>query len=146
MLRCVDAKWILAKGSDYPGGVGPWGFDKALPQLRGITVKNLGSKHGGEPGDVALGFFKPIEGGDGERWIMITNALADSTGTAGPCAQRITLNLVLKEGQTIQKVNRLNGKLEQAELKKVGEAGRYLLELSIPGGTGELLHLRLSPH
>jgi hypothetical protein len=145
MLRCVDAKWILAKGSEYPWGVAPWGFDKAFPQLRGIVVKNLGSKHRGEPGDVAIGFFKPLEGGDGERWIMITNALADSTGTAGACAQRITLNLMLKEGQTIEKVNRLNGKLEPADLKKVGEAGRNLLELIIPGGTGELLHLRLSP-
>ena len=143
-LRCTDARWILGKSSEYPWGVGPWQFDKDMPQLRGITVKNLGAKHDGEQGDVALGFFKPLEGGDGERWIMVTNALADPTGTAAACTQKITLNLVLKVGETLEKVNRLNGKLEQPQLKKVGEAGRYLMELDLPGGTGELLRIRLS--
>jgi hypothetical protein len=138
-LRCVDAKWILGEKSEYPWGVGPWKFDKEFAQLRGFTVKNLGTKHEGKNGDVALGFFKALEGGDGERWVMVTNALADRTATAKACLQRITLNVFLKEGETIQKVNRGNGKLEPAELKKVGEAGRYLLELDLPGGTGELL-------
>jgi hypothetical protein len=36
----------------------------------------------------------------------------------------------------------VSGKIEQPELKKVGEAGRYLLELDLPGGTGELLCIR----
>jgi hypothetical protein len=110
-LRCVDARWVLGKGSEYPWGVGPWQFDKELPQIRGIGVENSGKKHGGEKGDVALGFFKAIEGGDGERWIMVTNALTDPTGSAAACAQKITLNLVLKEGETVWKVNRRDGKL-----------------------------------
>jgi hypothetical protein len=150
-LRCVNAQWVLGKNSEYPWGVGPWQFDKDLPQIRGITVKNIGSKHGGEPGDVAIGFFRPIEGGDGAggagnaRWIMVTNALADPTGTAAASAQKVTLNLVLKQDEKIQRVNRANGRLEEPELKKVGEAGRYLLELDLPGGTGELLCFQTSP-
>jgi hypothetical protein len=141
-LRCVDARWILGKGSEYPWGVSPWQFDKDLPELRGIAVHNAGKINGGENGDVAIGFFKPLEGGDGERWIMITNALNAPTGSAAACAQTITLNLVLGDGQTIVKVNRTNGKLEQPELKKVGEAGRGLLELNLPGGTGDILCIR----
>jgi hypothetical protein len=49
---------------------------------------------------------------------------------------------MLGDGQTIVKVNRTNGKLEQPELKKVGEAGRCLLELKLPGGTGDILCIR----
>jgi len=75
---------------------------------------------------------------------MVTNALNDPTGSAAQCAQKITLNLVLGEGQIVQKVNRTNGKLEQPELKKIGEAGRCLLELNLPGGTGDLLCIRKS--
>jgi hypothetical protein len=144
-LRCVDAKWIVSKGGEYPWGVSPWAFDKNLPELRGISVKNLGTKHGGEAGDVAIGFFNALEPGhEDERWLMVTNALADATGTAEACTQRITLNLVLKDGQTIHLANRTTGKLQQPDLKQIGQSNRYLLDLTIPGGTGELLCLRRS--
>jgi len=53
--------------------------------------------------------------------------------------QKITLNVVLTPGTTIQKVNRVTGKLETPDLKHVGEANRYLLDLDLPGGTGDLL-------
>jgi hypothetical protein len=148
-IRCVDARWVLGEGSQYPWGVEPWRFDKNLSQLRGISVKNLGKVHDGKAGDVALGFFNPIEGGATReriprRWIMVTNALADRAADAAACTQKVTLNLVLGDGQSVQIVNRRNGKLERPALKKVGEAGRYLLELDLPGGTGELLCLRAS--
>ena len=97
--------------------------------------------HNGEAGDAAIGFFKPVEGGEGERWVMVTNALTDRAGDAAACSQQITLNFVLKEGETIQKVSRTNGKLEPVVLKKVGEAGRSLLVLDLAGGTGDLLCL-----
>ena len=87
-LHCVDARWILGKGSEYPWGVSPWQFDKDLSQLRGISVKNMGKKLGGESGDVALGFFQSLEGGENERWIMVTNALSDPTGTAAAVRRR----------------------------------------------------------
>jgi len=136
-LRCVDARWVLGKSSEYPWDVPPWAFDKDFPEFRGLTVKNPGKVHAGEPGDVALGFFNPIEGPDNERWLMVTNALTDRSATS--CQQTITLNVFLKAGQTVEKVNRITGKLEPAKLKKVGEAGRYLLELDLSGGTGDLL-------
>jgi hypothetical protein len=143
-LRCVDARWVLGKGSEYPWGVQPWQFDKDLPQLRGITIKNLGKVREGEPGDVAIGVFRPLEGDPNERWIMVTNALTDPH--AAECAQTITLNLVLKDGETIRKVNRANGTPEVVHLKQIGEAGRSLLELELPGGTGDLLCLTTVAH
>src|SRR5207248_993120 len=120
----------------------PWTFDNDLPQLRGITVKNLGKTNHGENGDVAIGFFKPLEGPGEERWLMITNALADRAANAAQCTQKIVLNLVVKQGTTVQKANRTNGKLEAAALKKVGEADRYLLELELTGGSGDLICLK----
>ena len=60
-------------------------------------------------------------------------------------AQKVTLNLMIKPWMTIQKVNRVNGKLETPEMKKAGEeAGRFLLELDLPGGTGELICITTS--
>ncbi len=143
-LRCVDARWILAKGSEYPWGVAPWQFDKDLPQLRGISVKNLGKIHDGESGDVAIGFFKPLQGDEDQHWMMITNALADRAADAEQCTQKITLNLVLKDA-TIQKVNRATGKLEPVTMKQVGESDRYLLDLDLAGGTGDLLCVKSQP-
>jgi hypothetical protein len=144
-LRCVDAKWILGKGSEYPWGVAPWQFDKDLPQLRGIAVKSQSKFNKGEVGDVALGFFKPLEGSENQRWIMLTNALVDRNAASNLCRQTITLNLVLDNGATVQKVNRQTGKLEKPRLQKVGEADRYLLDLDLPGGTGDLLCITTSP-
>ena len=143
-LRCVRTAWILGKGSEYPWGVAPWKYDaEKWSELRGIAVKNLSALKGGEGGDVALGFFQPLQSsGAEERWIMVTNALNDRNATAAQAAQQITLNVLLKEGQTLHAANRATGKLELAKLKKVGEAGRYLLELDLPGGTGELLCLK----
>jgi hypothetical protein len=141
-LRCTDARWIVGKGSEYPWGVAPWQFDKELPQLRGITVDNASKKNNGQPGDVALGFFKPLEEGKSERWVMVTNALVDKTAASNLCGQKITLNLVLDNGAKVQRVNRITGELETPKMKKVGEADRYLLELDLPGGTGDLLCIK----
>jgi hypothetical protein len=142
-LRCVDAQWILGKGSEYPWGVGPWKYDEKLPQLRGFKVDNLSQKNKGQEGDVALGLFKPLDGKERERWIMVTNALTDPIAASNLCTQKITLNLVLDKGAKIQKVNRATGKLETPKLKKVGEADRALLELELPGGTGDLICITL---
>lgn len=142
-LRCVDAQWLLGKGGNYPWGVGPWKFDRDRPELRGIEVKNVGKTHGGEVGDVAIGLFKPLDGTDGQHWLMVTNALADRNASAAECAQRVTLNVVLVDGQTIRMVSRKDGGLiEPPGMKKVGEAGRRLIEMDLPGGTGELLCVR----
>jgi len=140
-VKCVDARWVLGKGSEYPWGVAPWKFDADHPELRGITVKNCGKIHDGASSDVAVSFFEPLEPNGNQRWIMVTNVLADPSASAGECAQKITLNFVLSEGQTLHVVNRATGKLEPAKLDKVGEAGRCLLELELPGGTGDLLLL-----
>jgi hypothetical protein len=138
-LRCVDTSWILGKDSQYPWGVPPWKFNDDVPQLRGITVKNTSKLKNGEAGDVAVGVFHVLEGADNQRWFMITNALADRNSSAVGATQKIILNVVLKPGTTLQKVNRVNGKLETPELKQVGETNRYLVELDLPGGTGDLL-------
>jgi len=143
-LRCTDARWILGKGSEYPWGVQPWKFDKDFSELRGITVTNPGKIHDSAPGDATIGFFRRLEGNENERWLMITNALTDPKANAATCTQKITLNLFLKQGQTVQRVNRSNGKLEPATLKKAGEEGRNLLELDLPGGTGDLICLKQS--
>ncbi len=141
-LRCVETRWIVRQGGHYPWGVGPWQYDKTFPQLRGIAVENLGQKNNAKSGDVALGFFKPLEAHENEHWFMVTNALADPTGSAEACRQKITLNLVLDPGDAVQIVNRITGKLEPAALKPIGNSGRNLLDLDLPGGTGDLICLR----
>lgn len=138
-LRCMDAQWLLGEGSEYPWGVNPWKYDARLPQLRGISAKNLGTLRGGKPGDVAIGFLNPIEGGEGERWIMVTNALTDRDASAAAARQTVTLNIVLAPGQALQRVNRKTAKLEKPAMRKVGESGRYLVDLDLSGGTGDLL-------
>jgi hypothetical protein len=144
-LRCTDARWIKSPKSEYPWGVAPWSYDKdQFPQLRGITIKNNSKLLNGDPGDATLGFFKPLVGDKSEKWIMVTNALTDRNADASQAAQTITLNLILKDSDKLQKVNRLTGKLEPAPLKKVGEIGRCLLDLDLPGGTGDLLCLTTS--
>jgi hypothetical protein len=143
-LRCVDTSWILGKGSEYPWGVAPWKFNSDVPQLRGIMVKNTSKLKGGEAGDVAVGVFHPLEGSENEWWIMITNALTDRHASADGATQKVILNLVLKPGTTLQKVNRVNGKLETPEMKRVGETNRNLVELDLPGGTGELICISTS--
>ena len=143
-LRCIKTAWVLGKGSEYPWGVGPWKYDaEKWPELRGIAVKNLSALKSGEAGDVALGFFQRLQPASGdERWIMLTNALNDRNATAAQASQRVSLNVLLKNGQSLHLANRVTGKLQPAELKKVGEAGRYLLDLDLAGGTGELLCLK----
>ena len=68
--------------------------------LRAVSAQNLGTKNGGNPGDVYVGFFNPLltSYGDpaGTAYFMVTNALGaylqDPTLLVGDCTQQITLD------------------------------------------------------
>ena len=73
---------------EAPNSYTDWAANRNDPYLRGWVVANKGTRNGGQPGDVILAWFKPLdEGFDGpnytnEVYLMVVNALTDPTGTA----------------------------------------------------------------
>jgi hypothetical protein len=152
-LKSVDVRFV--RGQHREGGktvdnplpvdVQAWQYNVNDPFIRGFTVENIGTKNDKLKGDLVIGWFKPLEMPAGaepnrEIYFMITNGLCDRTAIAAGCRQRITVNLhFLDTGITsLQRLSRLTGKVEQVELKPVGEAGRHLLTFELDGGTGDL--------
>lgn len=127
-----------------PGGTNPntdWVADRNDPYLRGWVVTNTGTKNNGQPGDVILAWFKPLdETFDGpmfsnEIYLMVVNGLTDPTGTAADCTQEIKLNF-LDTFSTLEFLNPLTGNLESQVLPVVST--RRQLTLNLAGGDAVL--------
>lgn len=127
-----------------PGGTNPntdWVADRNDPYLRGWVVTNIGTKNNGQPGDVILAWFKPLdETFDGpmfanEIYLMVVNGLTDPTGTAADCAQEIKLNF-LDNFTTLEFLNPLTGVVESQALPVVST--RRQLTLNLNGGDAAL--------
>jgi hypothetical protein len=122
-----------------------WQSNKYDPYLRGWTVTNLGTKNidpatGAKlPGDVFLSWFKPLdESFDGpnftdERYMILLNALADPTGSAADCTQKIRLNF-LSTMPGIQVLDPDTGAVENINVPVDPATGRKLWDVTLGGG------------
>lgn len=118
--------------------------------LSSLSAVNLGTKNGGNPGDLYVGFFNPLLASDGdpagEAYFMVTNALGaylqDPTGLVSEYQQSVTLNFDFgTSGVTsLQRLRRSDGQLEILPLTRVsgGNGNLYQLMFTLDGGTGDL--------
>ncbi len=121
-----------------------WKYRENDPYIRGFAVKNLGSRNDGLRGNLYVGWFKPLEGGD-EIYLMITNGLVDRNSTGAECRQRVSVNLHFEKSgiSGVQRLSRETGKTEDVELVKIAkDPGRFVMNLDLNGGTGDLLKFK----
>jgi hypothetical protein len=118
-----------------------WAPNRNDPYLRGWAVANTGTKNNGQPGDVLISWFRPLdESFDGpdytnETYVMVVNGLTDPTGTAADCSQRITLNFA-SNLTAIEILNPLTG-LAEVQLLPLSNGSRQLV-LNLNGGDAAL--------
>jgi hypothetical protein len=148
-LLSTDLRMIMGRNSSGVVNSTPTGVTAGLtgadPYLTGITVTNNGSKNNGQPGDVIVGFLKPLhETFDGsnytnEKYFMITNGLSDSAGSAVETRQtlHITFNFGSSGINSLQRLSRNTGLVEVVPLVSDG-GSLYHLDLVLDGGTGDL--------
>ena len=134
-----------------PGGLLPdpqdasyteWAYQRNDPYLtNNWTVINKGAKNNGQPGDVIISWFKPLdEAFDGpsftnELYMMVVNGLTDPSGSATDCLQEITLNFT--SGVTaLDMLNPLTGAVQTQPLTLTN--GLRQLVLNLNGGDGVL--------
>ena len=137
----------IKQGPNSDSGHDIAAFDNtAVAYLDDMTVANLGSKNGSQPGDVLVGTFEVLdEDFDGpaysdEVYFMVVNGLSDPCGTASETQQQITLNFDFGGIATInslQRVDRDSGAIEPVALVPDG-GNTYHLDLTLDGGTGDL--------
>ncbi len=127
-----------------PTGTNPntdWVADRNDPYLRGWVVTNTGTKNNGQPGDVILSWFKPLdESFDGtdhtnQVYLMVVNGLTATNGTATDCAQEIKLNF-LNTFTTLDLLDPVTGQLTNVALPIVNT--RRQLTLNLNGGDAVL--------
>lgn len=115
--------------------------------LGSVVAQNPGTKNGGQPGDVYVGFFNPLLAsyGDpaGTAYFMVTNALGaylqDATLTPADCAQQITLDFDFGSStvNSLQRLRRSDGQVEVVPLSYIS-GNKYRLLFDLEGGTGDL--------
>jgi hypothetical protein len=130
-----------------PGNVNPntdWVADRNDPYLRGWVVTNTGTKNNGQPGDVIIAWFKPLDesfdgpGYTNEVYFMVVNGLTDTNGTAADCSQQIKLNF-LDTFSAVEMVNPLTG-VAQMQVPSI-VSGRRQLVLNLNGGDAALFKI-----
>jgi hypothetical protein len=148
-LLSTNVRMIMGRNSSGVANPTPAGVTSGLTNadsyMTGITVTNIGSKNNGQPGDVIVGFFKPLhETFDGsnytdQKYFMITNGLSDPSGTAAQTRQQIRVNFNFGTSgiTSLQRVRRSDGKCETVNLLSDG-GSLYHLDLTLDGGTGDL--------
>ena len=115
------------------------------PYMTAIKATNLGTRHDGSPGDVIVGYFKPLDasftnpGHEDDIYFMIVNGLSSRNGSAADCSQKIRLDFDFG-GSRIDNLLRLSrdtGEVEEVSLIHDG-GSLYHLDLTLDGGTGDL--------
>jgi hypothetical protein len=158
LVRLVSTDLRMVMGQDSSGTTNDTPSDITTgissvtgSYLTGVSVMNLGSKNGGKPGDVIIGFFKPLsEVLDGsyytnQQYFMVTNALVDGPGTASSSSTanatqqkiQLTFNFGSSGITSLQRLSRTTGQVETVSLVSDG-GGVYHLDLTLDGGTGDL--------
>jgi hypothetical protein len=148
--------------NDFPGYSGfvpdpqnaaytDWEFGRNDPYLSGpfndASILNIaGTKNDGLDGDVLISWFEVIdESFDGpaaeEVYMMVTNGLADMTGSAADTRQRIRLNFgssgVRFPYDHLEMLDRNSGEIVDVPLNQL-TTNVWQLELTLDGGTSEL--------
>jgi Immunoglobulin domain len=123
-------------------GYTDWVYQRNDPYLtNNWTVSNLGTRNNGQPGDVIVSWFKPLdESFDGpdytnEVYVMVVNGLTDTSGTAADCRQQVTLNFHSSLG-AVEVLNPLSGMAELQVLPLTN--GLRQLVLNLDGGDAAL--------
>jgi hypothetical protein len=123
-----------------------WEYQKNDPYLTGWAVTNkAGVKNSGLPGDVIIAWFTPLdESFDGpnytnEVYMMVVNALTDTTGTAADCMQEIKLNFIPSVPSAVVILDPETGLLQTNTMPIIpSSGGRRQLVLDLNGGDAAL--------
>jgi hypothetical protein len=137
-LNTIPTKFCAGAGANPATD---WVFQRNDPYLTGWTVANKGTRNNGQPGDVLISWFKPLdETFDGatytnEIYMMVVNGLTDTNGTAADCAQEIRLNFT----DALAGVEMLNPLTGQPEGKLLTQTnGIRQLVINLNGGDAAL--------
>lgn len=117
----------------------------ADPYITSITQTNLGTKNDGLPGDVLVGYLKPLhEDFDGpsysnQQYFYIVNSMAFADATSDETRQRIVVEFNFGNSgiSSLQRFSRFTGNVETVPLQPIG-THRYRLTLDYGGGEGDL--------
>jgi hypothetical protein len=126
-----------------------WLANRNDPYLRSWAVTNRGTRNNGQPGDVIISWFRPLdEILDGftysnKVYLMVVNGLTDPTGTAADCRQEIRLNFAFPFGGVsstnplaVEMLDPLTGQLQTNTLQLVSNLHQLVLNLN--GGDATL--------
>ncbi|PYL01471.1 MAG: hypothetical protein DME19_01540 [Verrucomicrobia bacterium] len=123
---------------DAPNSYTDWVANRNDPYLRGWAVANrAGIKNAGQPGDVIISWFKPLDESfdepdyTNEVYIMVVNGLTDPTGTAADCLQEIKLNFAFPSGLTgVDMLDPGTGQVQTQPLPLVSARRQLVLDLN----------------
>ncbi len=111
--------------------------------LETVSATNLGTTNEGQPGDVLLGWFRPLqfipEDPDDQSYFMVVNGLTWKDTSSADTQQLIHLEFDFGDSgiTSLQRLSRDTGKVEFVPLMHDG-GSLYHLDLILPGGTGDL--------
>jgi hypothetical protein len=130
-----------------PNSYSDWVFQRNDPYLSGWSVTNLGTRNGGQPGDMILSWFKLLdESFDGpnfvnEIYMMVVNGLTDANGTPADTRQHINLDFTFGTAPGhltgIQVLDPDTGAVQDIALTSIGN-GKYRWSFDLDGGSAEL--------
>lgn len=150
-LLTTDARLIMGLHgggieNTLPTDVVAWD-PSADPYIDSISATNLGSKNGGQRGDVGVGYFKPLDpaftdpGYEDDIYFMVLNGLSDpaTSGTVSATSQSIRVNFDFANSgiHRLLRLNRNTGDVEPVNLISDG-GSLYHIDLVLEGGTGDL--------
>ena len=146
-LRMKMGRHGTGTTNTLPDGVLAWSADAGTTEkyITSIDALNVGSKNNGLPGDVIVGYFKPLDasftnsGHEDDTYFMIVNGLSDGTGLANECNQRIRLDFDFGDSgiNSLQRLNRYTGEVDVVPLNHIS-GSTYYVDYYLEGGTGEL--------
>jgi hypothetical protein len=121
--------------------------------LLNVSATSRSKVNDGLRGDVLVGFFNPLPGTYGAgangtvAHVMVLNGLTDRNGSAAATEQAIQLTLAGSVA-SVERLSRATGQYERlntaaAAAAAADEPSRRELVLVLPGGTADLLRLRL---
>lgn len=124
----------------------------------GVSVQNLGTAHGGNPGDVLVGTFRPIPGLSAREnagvladradtpAFMLVNGLTDynsdntdpfgTEGSGERTRQALTVSVAVPEGKELVRVGADRPRPQRVPLEEGADGAQFTVELD--GGAGAL--------